>query len=123
MATTQQSMGSGSESFAGAAPPGVGAKGLPADVSTVPTYAEPSGPTKREEKYALLKGIPIEVDVSIPVRRFQVRSVLALAVGQVIASRWLEGEDVPLAAHGAQLAWSEVEVIDQKLAVRITRLA
>ena len=67
--------------------------------------------------------IPIEIDVVIPIRHFQVRNVLALAVGQVIATRWMEGEDVPLAAHGTQLAWTEIEVIDQKLAVRITRLA
>ena len=30
---------------------------------------------------------------------------------------------MPLGAPGAQLAWSEFEVIDQRLAVRITRLA
>ena len=30
---------------------------------------------------------------------------------------------MPLTAHGTQLAWIDIEVIDQKLAVRITRLA
>ena len=29
---------------------------------------------------------------------------------------------MPLAARGAQLAWTEFEVVDQNLAVRITRL-
>lgn len=75
------------------------------------------------EQRAAIKCIPVEVDVSIPIHRFRVRDVLALKEGQVIATRWLEGEDMPLAAHGTQLAWTEVEVIDQKLAVRITRLA
>lgn len=75
------------------------------------------------EQRSAIKRIPVEVDVSIPIRRFRVRDVLALNEGQVIATRWLEGEDMPLAAHGTQLAWTEIEVIDQKLAVRITRLA
>ena len=75
------------------------------------------------EQRSAIRSIPVEVDVSIPIRRFRVRDVLALNEGQVIATRWLEGEDMPLAAHGTQLAWSEIEVIDQRLAVRITRLA
>jgi flagellar motor switch protein FliN/FliY len=66
--------------------------------------------------------LPIEIDVAVPVRDFRVRNLLALEKGQVIESSWLQGEDLPLAGRGAQLAWSEFEVIDQKLAVRITRL-
>ena len=66
--------------------------------------------------------IPIEVDVSVPIRNFRVRNLLALDKGHVIESLWLQGEDLPLAARDSQLAWSEFEVIDQKLAVRITRL-
>jgi flagellar motor switch protein FliN/FliY len=71
---------------------------------------------------AITGRIPIEIDVAIPIRDFRVRKLLALAPGQVIATLWAEGEDMPLAARGAQLAWTEFEVIDQKLAVRITRL-
>jgi flagellar motor switch/type III secretory pathway protein FliN len=66
--------------------------------------------------------IPIELDVPVPIRNFRVRNLLALEKGRVIESLWMQGEDLPLAAPGAQLAWSEFEVIDQKLAVRITRL-
>ena len=66
--------------------------------------------------------LPIEVDVAIPIRKFRVRNLLALAAGAVIPSQWGQGEDMPLAARGAQLAWAEFEVVDQKLAVRITRL-
>lgn len=66
--------------------------------------------------------IPVELDVAVPIRKFRLRNLLALERGQVIESTWLQGDDLPLAAPGAQLAWSEFEVIDQKLAVRITRL-
>lgn len=67
--------------------------------------------------------LPVELDVAIPVREFRVRNLLVLQPGAVIESQWVSGEDLPLAAGEVQLAWSEFEVIDAELAVRITRLA
>jgi len=67
--------------------------------------------------------LPVELDVAVPVRKFRVRNLLALEPGHLIESRWGNGEDVPLASGDVQLAWSEFEVIDAQLAVRITRLA
>ena len=67
--------------------------------------------------------LPVELDVAVPVRTFMVRNLLALEAGQVIETRWAHGEDMPLAARDTQLAWSEFEVVESKLAVRITRLA
>ena len=46
-----------------------------------------------------------------------------LEPGQVIETHWPHGEDMPLAAGNVQLAWSEFEVVDSQLAVRVTRLA
>ena len=40
----------------------------------------------------------------------------------VVASQWGHGEDVPLGSRDVQLAWSEFEVADTHLAVRLTRL-
>jgi len=74
----------------------------------------------------VLKGpiarLPVELDVAVPVREFRVRNLLALEPGRIIESKWANGEDVPLAAGNVQLAWSEFEVIESQLAVRITRL-
>ncbi len=67
--------------------------------------------------------LAVELDVAVPLREFRVRDLLALEPGQLIESRWGNGEDVPLASGDVQLAWSEFEVIDTQLAVRITRLA
>jgi flagellar motor switch protein FliN/FliY len=67
--------------------------------------------------------LPVEVDVALPAKEFRVRDLLALETGQVIETQWVPGEDLPLGARGAQFAWSEFEVVDSKLAVRITRLA
>jgi len=70
-----------------------------------------------------LSRLPVEMDVSVPVRGFRVRNLLALEPSQLVESGWSHGEDVPLAAGEVQLAWSEFEVIDTALAVRVTRLA
>jgi flagellar motor switch protein FliN/FliY len=66
--------------------------------------------------------LPVELDVAVPVRQFRVRNLLALEPGQLIESQWANGEDLPLAAGAVQLAWSEFEVIETQLAVRVTRL-
>ena len=72
---------------------------------------------------AQIARLPVELDVSVPVRNFRVRNLLALEPSHLIESGWGHGEDVPLAAGVVQLAWTEFEVIDTLLAVRVTRLA
>jgi flagellar motor switch/type III secretory pathway protein FliN len=67
--------------------------------------------------------LPVELDVAVPVRDFRVRNLLALDRGQVIETQWGQGEDVPLASGEVQLAWSEFEVAESQLGVRLTRLA
>lgn len=67
--------------------------------------------------------LPVELEVSIPVREFRVRDLLNLGLAQVIQTQWVHDEDMPLGSRDVQLAWSEFEVIDSKLAVRVTRLA
>jgi len=66
--------------------------------------------------------LPIELDVTVPIRDFRVRELLALEPGQLIETQWHNGDDVPLSAADVHLAWSEFEVIETDLAVRITRL-
>ena len=72
---------------------------------------------------ALEARLPVELDVTVPVRDFRVRNLLALEPGQVIETHWANGKDLPLVAGNVQLAWSEFEVVDEQLAVRVTRLA
>ena len=67
--------------------------------------------------------LPVELGVTIPVHEFRVRQLLALTPGQVIETQWSHGDDLPLAAGDVQLAWSEFEVVESRLAVRVTRLA
>lgn len=67
--------------------------------------------------------LPVALAVMVPVRGFRVRHLLAMSQGEVIEARWGHGEDLPLSSGEVQVAWSEFEVMDSRLAVRITRLA
>jgi flagellar motor switch protein FliM len=67
--------------------------------------------------------LPVALDVMVPVRGFRVRHLLAMTFGEVIETDWGHGEDLPLSSGDVQLAWSEFEVVDSRLAVRVTRLA
>lgn len=69
-----------------------------------------------------LSGLPMQLDVTVPVPQFRVEDLLALEKGVVIESRWSHADDVPVWCGGAQLVWTEFEVLGQKLAVRVTRL-
>jgi flagellar motor switch protein FliN/FliY len=60
--------------------------------------------------------------VQIPLLRFKVQDLLRLAEGQVFESAFPETEDVPLRVGDVQLGWTEFEVVDQKIALRLTRL-
>lgn len=71
----------------------------------------------------VVAGLPVELDVAIPVRSLKVRNLLALERGSLIETQWSNGDDLPLCAGAVQLVWSEFEVVDSKLAVRVTRLA
>lgn len=84
----------------------------------------PVAPSPQEDDQRLLSvaGLPVELDVAVPVAEFRVRNLLALEPGKLIQSQWNYGEDVPVSAGNVQLARSEFEVIDEQLAVRITRL-
>jgi flagellar motor switch protein FliN/FliY len=90
--------------------------------SLVPTV-RPQSDDDEVQQTSPVSRLPVEVDVVVPVRQFRVRDLLALEPGRLIESQWGNGEDLPLSAGEVQLAWSEFEVIDSQLAVRVTRLA
>jgi flagellar motor switch protein FliM len=70
-----------------------------------------------------LGALPVELKVAIPIPTFRVRDLVTIEKGRVLSSDWANGEDLPLSCGDVQLVWTEFEVIDQKMAVRVTRLA
>lgn len=69
-----------------------------------------------------IAGLPVQLDVRIPVPDFRISDLLGLTPGQVVSSEWPSSDDVPLTSGDVQLVWTEFEVVDQTLAVRVTRL-
>jgi flagellar motor switch protein FliN/FliY len=67
--------------------------------------------------------LPLQLDLRVPVPSFRVQNLLSLEKGKIVETAWPHTEDLPLWCGDVQLVWSEFEVVDQKLAVRVTRLA
>jgi hypothetical protein len=90
------------------------------------TALVPAQQEQREEHPFRIEGrvaqLPVELDVGVPIRDFRVRNLLARQPGIVVASQWAHVDDLPVLSGHLPLAWSEFEVVDFHLAVRITRL-
>lgn len=98
---------------------------VPEETAKQALVTAPRVPEAREEAEfsAPVTRLPVELDVAVPVRNFRVRNLLALVPGQLIETQWSHGSDLPLAAGEVRLAWSEFEVVESRMAVRVTRLA
>jgi flagellar motor switch/type III secretory pathway protein FliN len=70
-----------------------------------------------------LDALRMQLDVMARARSFRVQDLLALQKGSVVETVHEHSQDVPLYSGGALLVWGEFEVIEQKLAVRVTRMA
>jgi flagellar motor switch protein FliN/FliY len=91
-----------------------------------PAPVAQAGPLANIEKHSqwpLLAKLPLKLLVFIPLPGFKVRTLLALEPGQTIASQWKTTEDVPLTIGGVQVAFNEFEVVEHRMAIRLTRLA
>jgi flagellar motor switch protein FliN/FliY len=87
-----------------------------------PTLETPTaGPAT--DPWARVEPLPCLLTVEISVPGFTVGDLVDLERGRVIATRWAVGQDVPLRVNGGLIAWSEFEVVQNRLAVRLTELA
>ena len=73
--------------------------------------------------WPMISRLPVVLGVSIPMSGFRVRDLLGLRAGQTIEAVWPATEDVPLRVGAVQLGWGEFEVVEQRMALRLTRLA
>jgi hypothetical protein len=90
------------------------------------TALVPSEADQRQDSNRKFDGpisrLPVELDVAVPIRDFRIRNLIALEPGLVVASQWGQSDDLPVMSGNQPLAWSEFEVVDTHLAVRLTRL-
>jgi flagellar motor switch/type III secretory pathway protein FliN len=73
--------------------------------------------------WEVLSQLRVKLRVVVALNRFRVRDLLALQKGQVFESLSPDTDDVTLLVGQVQLGWSEFEVLDQRMAVRMTRLS
>jgi len=83
---------------------------------------EQSSDSVRASVAGLAMRLPLQLDLRVPLPSFRVLNLLSLEKGQIIESAWPHTEDLPLWSGDVHLVWAEFEVVDQKLAVRVTRL-
>lgn len=72
--------------------------------------------------WPLLSRMTIATIAGISLSGFKVGDLLRLKPGELVESDWPHTEDIPVKAGSVQVAWSEFEVADQRLMVRLTRL-
>ncbi len=77
---------------------------------------------EQHRSWPLLSQLPLKLDVAVPMPGFKVRDLLALHAGLTVESTWKVSEDVPLKVGGVEFGFSEFEVVEQRMAVRLTRL-
>jgi flagellar motor switch protein FliM len=88
-----------------------------------PNSAASDRPMEEHPAWPMISRMPVRLAVSVPLSGFKVRDLLQLACGQTIESAWPTTEDVPLKVGAIQVSWSEFEVVDRHIALRLTRLA
>ncbi len=66
--------------------------------------------------------LPCQLSVEIKVPRFTIRNLLDLRVNSVINSGERHGTHVPLRVNQRIIGWAEFDVVDDRLAVRLTEM-
>ncbi len=67
-------------------------------------------------------GLPCQLYVALEVPRFTVRDLLSLSVNSLVDTRRREGAHVPVLVNNVMVGWAEFDVIDGRLAVRMTEM-
>lgn len=72
--------------------------------------------------WEMLAQLRTSIRVGVSLRDFTVRDLLAMKEGQVFESVSSATEDVPVTIGEVQVGWSEFEVLEHTMALRLTRL-
>ncbi len=67
--------------------------------------------------------LPCQLSLQISIANFTVGDLLRLGKDSIVGTACPFTSDIPLRANGLLIAWTEFEVIENRLAVRITELA
>ncbi len=96
---------------------------VPVNEASVGAAGDPSGMDEARSFHLPYTRLPVDLQVAVPVRNFRVCDLLGIVPGSIYETQWGSGDDLPLNAGEVQIAWVEFEVVNARLAVRVTRLA
>lgn len=83
----------------------------------------PQDAMARRNPGELLPWLPCTLALDVPVTRFTVRDLLEIRPGVLVETGCHQSSDIPMRVNGLLMAWTEFEVIGERLAARITDLA
>ncbi len=86
----------------------------------VPTPAALTLRTKKASE--VMPWLPCSLALEVPVVNFTVGALLRLVPGALVETSCHQSADIPLQVNGIQMAWTEFEVVGDRLAARITDL-
>jgi len=66
--------------------------------------------------------LPCQLSVAFEVPHFTIRDLLSLRVNSLVDTKRREGAHVPVIVNAVMVAWAEFDVIDGRLAVRMTEM-
>jgi len=66
--------------------------------------------------------LPCRLSVALEVPHFTIRNLLSLRANSLVDTRRREGAHVPVLVNGVMVGWAEFDVIDGRLAVRMTEM-
>lgn len=82
------------------------------------TYAAAKPPSAEE----MLPWLPCTLALEVPLVDFTVGHLLKLQPGSLVQTGCHQSSDLPLNVNGVLMAWTEFEVVGERLAARITDL-
>jgi len=86
--------------------------------SPEPLVADPV--SNEEDRLDSMPWLPFTLTLDVPVVRFTIADLLALEKGSIVETACHYTSDVPLRVNQTLVGWTEFEVVDDRLAVRIT---
>jgi flagellar motor switch/type III secretory pathway protein FliN len=80
----------------------------------------PQAVPSRIDPLDTLPWLPCILTLEVPVVRFTIADLLALKEGSIVETACHHTSDVPLRVNHLLIGWTEFEVVEDRLAVRIT---
>ena len=108
--------------------------GMSTALQTVEPVGDPAAPLREPQPgpadtaaqgsaRSLFPWLPCTLALDVPVTHFTVRDLLQIRAGSIVETDCHQSSDIPLRVNGLLMAWTEFELVGERLAARITDLA